>query len=457
MFIDALTGLAFGSLDVAASPDLHEVTVDHVVDTVGALILGRATLGARLERLAAGSGLEGAPGSPADRRRIALVAGSAAHAWEVDDLHHGATICAGSVVLPALLGAAVAEPELEWGRFLAACRAGYDVAVAAGSAVGSAALLARGWWPTSLVGPLGAAAALAVAAGDRSRCEASLGIAAQQAGGSLAGSTAVADARYLLAGTAAERGVWADLAAASGWRGPEDFFDLARTPLPVASEAVDAIERPGAAIETAGIKRHPAAQHLQAAIETLLDLLRSEGIDPSSIERVDCLLPMQIASVVDRPPHAPSALSALSNGPFVLAAAAIAGRLTTAEYGADRRSDPDVLALASRIRIVPDETLGRAYPNQWGAKVKIFAGARSFVGVRASAIGSRDRRMDREGVDLKFLENVVPVLGPQRAEEVLATLREAPMGARAVDLIPRETVSQVAVSGDVSPTEPLFA
>lgn len=438
MFVEELTDLAFGSYGTTVSDETHEITVDHVADTIGALLIGRETLGARLESLATGLGLGAAPGTVGYRRRLALVGGSAVHAWETDDFHHGAMVCPGSVILPALMGAPDDEPALTWGGFLAAYRAGYDVAVAVARAVGASSLLAKGWWPTGLVGPLGGAAALAVARGDRDGCSAAIGIAAQQSGGALAGSVSAADSRYLLAGAAADRAVSAYASARDGWRGPVDFFDAGRTPLPVMGDPADALGTSGAAIGETSFKPFPAAQHLQAAVETLLDLVHRHDIEPGRIDWINCALPEQIAPVVDRSLAPPSRLAALITGPFVLAVAALAGRLTTAEYADERRADPAVLRLAEKIRIVPDAQLGRAYPARWGARVEISA-AGSVVGEeRAVALGSRENPMRREQVGLKFRRNLGPVLGRARSEEMLATLLGTETTMAASDVLPKE-------------------
>lgn len=440
MFVDELTELAFGSRDVAVTEEIHAVTVDHVVDTVGALLIGRETLGARLGALATALGLDGPRGSVASRRRLAMTGGVAAHAWEADDLHHDATVCPGCIVLPVLIGAVDADPALTWGRFLAAYRAGYDVAVAASRAVGSPSLLADGWWPTSLVGAVGGVAALAVAHGNRSGCAAAIGIAAQQSGGALAGSVDDADSRYLLAGAAADRAVTAYAAAGQGWRGPVDFFDTGRTPLPLTSGAPRSPEAPGAAIAETSFKPFPAAQHLQAAVETLLDLVHRHGIDPDRIDRIDCALPEQIAAVVARSSPPRSRLAAMVSGPFVLASAAIAGTLTTAEYSEERRRDPAVLRLAERIRIVPDERLGRAYPARWGARVEIYVAGAVVGDERASALGSRENPMHRAQVDEKFRRNVGQLVGQGRTAQLLALLRGGDPSAAAVDVLPHEVM-----------------
>lgn len=438
MFIEDLTNLAFGSLLAEASPETHETTLDHVIDTSGALLGGIETLGTRLERLATDLGLDGPQGSVSSRRRLAVIGATAVHAWEMDDIHHAATVCPGSVVLPVLAGAALANTSLEWGRFLAAYRAGYDVTVSVARAIGASTLLSHGWWPTSIAGPIGAVAALAVAREDRATCTAAIGIAAQQFGGSLAGSVNEADSRYLLAGMAADRAVIADAAATSGWVGPGDFFDVGRTPLPLTLEASTALVAPGEAIKETSFKRYPGALHLQAAADALLSLVRQNDIDPDSIDSIECGLPSQIAAVVDRPVPAPSRLAALVTGPFVLAVTAIAGKLTAAEYGIDWRTDAAVQKLAEKIRIVPDDALGRAYPTKWGATIVIVSRNNTMRAECFDTPGSREDPLERSQIDDKFRRNIVPLLGSERVDDALTLLRSASASTPAWEVLPRQ-------------------
>lgn len=440
MFIEELVDVAFATPGDDVGTEVREAAVDHVVDTLGAFFVGRETLGARLGHLATDLGFDPGAGGVSAHRRTALIAGACVHAWEADDLHHDATVCPGSVVFPVLLGSAAADPVLDWGCFLDAYRAGYDVVVSAARSAGSPQLLQQGWWPTSLFGPLGAAAALGLAAGDRAVATASIGIAAQLSGGALAGEVVTADSRYLLAGMAADRGVVAHATASSGWVGPADFFDAGRTPFPH-SGGHEALASCGDGVIQTSFKPFPAAQHLQAAIEGLLEIVHSGDVDPADIALIECALPAQIASAVDRPVPAESRLAALVTAPFVLASAVLARRLTIAEYDDERRADPRVLRLAERIRIVPDDELGSAYPARWGASVRVTTASRSLTAHRAAARGSRGAPMTSADVDEKFRSGVAPILGAARADEVLRTLRGAEPTDPARRVLPAEALA----------------
>src|SRR5512140_882568 len=83
---------------------------------------------------------------------------TAAHCGELDDIHGGAATCIGGMIVPALL--AMAEREGGSGRhFLEAAVAGYEATARIGLSIDAPKLFARGWWPSTICGAFGVAAA----------------------------------------------------------------------------------------------------------------------------------------------------------------------------------------------------------------------------------------------------------------------------------------------------------
>ena len=83
---------------------------------------------------------------------------TAAHCGELDDIHGGAATCIGAMIVPALL--AMAEKHGGSGRqFLEAAVAGYETIARIGLSIDAPKLFARGWWPSTVCGAFGVAAA----------------------------------------------------------------------------------------------------------------------------------------------------------------------------------------------------------------------------------------------------------------------------------------------------------
>ena len=112
---------------------------------------------------------------------------TAAHCGELDDIHGGAATCIGGMIIPALL--AMAEKYGGSGRrFLEATVAGYETIARVGLSIDAPKLFARGWWPSTVCGAFGVAAAGAkFLAWPVDKTANALGIAALHSGGMLTG------------------------------------------------------------------------------------------------------------------------------------------------------------------------------------------------------------------------------------------------------------------------------
>lgn len=417
-----VTELADRAHDVSAYPVPDEVlsaTRTHLIDTVGALLAGRQSLGESIERLS--DGLFPAGGDArAAMRRTAFAGGVYAQCWEAADIHRGSILCPGPVILPAVLAALAVREEATFEQVLWAYLGGYEVALAAGIAIGSHDLIRHGWWPTALVVPLGAAAAASVLLQRSHTATASaIALAAQQAGGVAAGDSVDSDGRYLLCGNAADRAIAAVLAAESGWRGPLDILEDPRSPLRARTGLPD-----GFLLPQTSLKAHTCAQHLQAAVDAVLELRADVA---GEVDQVICALPEQLLPVVNRPAPFEAALSTLASAQFVLAVALLHGRCTPADYSPETRRDPRVLALASRIRLVPDEGLSAAYPQAWGARVTLRSASGVTTAYRRTAPGDPGNELSDHDIAAKFRALAGPSIGERPAAELVAALQTAPL------------------------------
>ncbi|MCI2415961.1 MmgE/PrpD family protein [Saccharopolyspora sp. K220] len=388
---------------------VREATQAHLADTVAAVLAGRTTLREPVERLADGLQLE--PGS----RRTAFVAGVYANGWEVAGIHRAAVLCPGCVVLPATLAALEMRPEVSWAEYLHAYLAGYEVALAAALAVGGDRLIAQGWWPTALVAPLGGAAAASILLGEPvAKTASAIALAAQQAGGAIAGSTADANGRYLLSGLAAERAISAVLAVRAGWRGPLDILDDPRSPLLRQRTPPD-----GYLLPQTSMKAHAGAKHVQAAVDALAT------VDGSDVLGIRCALPAQLVRAVDRPPPFGSPLNALASAQYMLAVSVRRGRCSPWEFQPELLRDKAILDLAGQVRVEGADDLSAEYPASWGVRVEVrtTSGAVQFV--------RRDARGDpgHELTTAELVEKIVTLTGRSLGDETARDLATALLGA----------------------------
>jgi 2-methylcitrate dehydratase PrpD len=139
----------------------------HILDSLGCLLAGsRLEPGKLAYALAIGN-----HGSSSSVTSTLLGAGSrvsfleavqamsvAAHCGEMDDIHGGAGTCIGGIIVPALV--AMAEEQGGSGcNFLEAAIVGYETTARVGLAIDAPRLFSRGWWPSTVCGVFGVAAA----------------------------------------------------------------------------------------------------------------------------------------------------------------------------------------------------------------------------------------------------------------------------------------------------------
>ncbi|MGP4014482.1 MmgE/PrpD family protein [Saccharopolyspora sp. 5N708] len=397
---------------VAGEPipeQVRQATQAHLADTVAAVIAGSTTLREHVERLADGVQLR--PGS----RRTAFVAGVYANGWEVAGIHRAAVLCPGCVVLPATLAALEMRPDVRWSDYLRAYLAGYEVALAAALAVGGDRLIQRGWWPTALLAPLGGAAAASILLGQSvAETASAIALAAQQAGGAIAGSTADADGRYLLSGLAAERAISAVLSVRAGWRGPLDILEDPRSPVLRQRTPPD-----GYLLPQTSMKAHAGAKHVQAAVDAVTT------VDGADVLGIRCELPGPLVRAVDRPPPFGSSLNALASAQYMLAVAVRRGRCSPWEFQPELLRDERILDLADRVKVAAADDLSATYPTSWGARVEVrtTSGAVQFM--------RRDARGDpgHELTTAELVEKIVTLAGRSLGDETARDLAAALLGA----------------------------
>ena len=217
--------------------EVTDATKLHILDSIGCLLAGtRLEPGKRAYDLAtAASGTTSYQASTlfGTAQRVSYLEpvqamSVAAHCGEMDDIHGGAGVCIGGMIVPALL--AMAEKFDGSGRkFLEAAIVGYETVIRVGRCIDAPKLFAHGWWPSTICGAFGVAAAGARFldwSGDRTAN--ALGIASLHAGGMITGGGEGATARHLAFGHAAQNGIQSLVAAQQGFSGPKRAFEDSR-------------------------------------------------------------------------------------------------------------------------------------------------------------------------------------------------------------------------------------
>jgi 2-methylcitrate dehydratase PrpD len=371
------------------------------LDTLGAAVTGArqewtdvVARWARRGALPAGKGLASVWGDSAACLRpcdAALVNGTAAHAFELDD-YHNAKLHPGAVVIPAVL--AVAEARgIDGPRIEIAIAAGYEVMIRTSLALDPSEARLRGWHLTAVCGTLGAAAAVAVLLGfDRQHTAWALGLAGTQSGGLFAFNADGTMSKRLHPGRAAQSGIMAAELAELGLTGPTQIYEAEDGGLLWAFSSksstgplLDGLGETWHAADTS-FKPYSCCGSLHSYVDAAIAL--RPRWKPGARVRTGVA---EVVNVQCGYPYFPgSQLNAQMSIRYCTAVALMDGAALPAQFTPERIADPQLTRLAQSIEVVHDPAQDKFYPGRFAAWVELETapGANEFV---------RDDRLDPSG------------------------------------------------------------
>ena len=392
----------------------REVVRSALLDTLGCGVYGYRTPWASmlLEWARAGGTKDEATvwGDAAPSLRAAdaaLVNGTSAHSFELDD-YHNAKLHAGAVVIPAAI--AMSEKLGTDGiRLVTAVAAGYEVMIRSSLALNPSATRLRGWHITGVCGPLGAAAACAVLMGlDAERTAWALGLAGTQGGGVWAFNADGAMSKRLHAGKAAHSGVMAAELAQIGFTGPTQIYEFGDGGIlkaySDASDPAPLTDRLGSVwhLEANAVKPYSccasthsyidAARALRAKLGGAWDVKRAVRVGLSKVVDVQCGFDYRPSS----------ALNAQMSVRYAVAAALVDGQALPPQFTDERIADPALVSLAQSLELVLDPELDKLYPAHFAGWV---AAQSEGEWIRVDVLdpsGSAAAPIDAQGLIEKF-------------------------------------------------------
>lgn len=402
----------------------------HLLDTVGVMIAGApGAIASQAEAVIAAVRPAGSIPVPGRARRADLLdatflGGTAAHGIELDDGYRNGSAHCGCTVIPASLSIAYARGAS--GRALIeAIVTGYEVAIALARAC-APDLRHRGFHPTAVVGPFGAAMATAKLRGlNQQQIANALGIAASSAGGLFAFVNGGGDIKRLHAGHASREGVQAALLAERGVEGPPKVIE-ARDGFMQAfafgrTDKARSVALPPDVpfgITDCYIKPYACCRHIQPAVEALSGLLDDEKIKPEQIKRID-VETYRIAAEHAHTGWDDYATAQLSF-PYLIGLAVRYRGVKLAYFDGKTRAEPEFEDIARKLHVSAPAEIDGLYPRLRPARVTVTTADGKFTRQADEALGSRLVPLGDDGLRKKFLELVEPVLGAKRA----ATLNE---------------------------------
>jgi 2-methylcitrate dehydratase PrpD len=395
----------------------------HAADAIGGWIAATGT--------AEGKALLAFRGSHADLLDRVAISVALSRLSEVDDIHLGAMITAGAIVVPTALTIAASLPDVGEDDLVAAIAAGYEAMVRLGVAIDGPSVLYRGIWPSYFAAPFGAAAVYARLAG----------LGPEQAANALANAfiamtpgtghhAAPSTARWLAVGQAAARGVQAGIAAKAGFTSDlkladGDFLERIYGVTPNTAALGSGLGE--LALHQVSFKPWCAARQTMAATQALKELL-AEGVAPQSIARIGVAVLPPHLKMIDHGVTAGDRFSHLTSVSYQMAVAAL---VPDAAYAlAPGSLSPVVAGFMARIKVrAEDSLLGAGYPGAWAAHVTVATDQRRHERTVAQVPGDPARPFSDDELCGKFIRVVASVLDHDRARgayEMALTAVERP-------------------------------
>jgi 2-methylcitrate dehydratase PrpD len=313
----------------------------------------------------------------------AYVNGVLAHIHELDDGHRYAMGHPGAPVISAAL--AVGERVGASGKeLIEAIVAGYEVFIRVGTAV-NPSHFRRGFHTTGTCGALAAAAAAGKLLNlDIDELSNAIGIAATQASGLMEVTRGESVIKPLQPARAAQSGVLSALLAQAGLTAPESMLEGESGFFRAYSDECDVtkvLDGLGSIYKIVEVyfKFHASCRHTHPAIDATLELKRKHNISPQDVKEVEVRTYSAAYEVCGKEYEPKTPSTAKFSIPYCIAVALTYGYVNPEFFTFDKIQDREILALAGKVRVVPDPELDKLVPRERGAKVKIYLNSGRFV------------------------------------------------------------------------------
>jgi 2-methylcitrate dehydratase PrpD len=354
----------------------------------------------------------------------AFVNGTAAHGEDFDDTFEGGPVHAGAVVVPAVLAACERAPSLTPPRSRG--RQGWGPAALLGVAVGAEvmcrlstvvpkAVHKSGFHPTAIFGVMGAAAGVGAALGSSAKqIVDALGIAGSMASGIIEYLAEGAWTKRLHPGWAAQSGYRAALLARAGFVGPRTvfegthglFFGFAHT---VEGDFGALLDDFGErwVIETLAFKPYPCGTMAHPYIDCARRLA-GRGVKAAEVREMICEVAEGTVHRLWEPladkRRPPNGYAAKFSTPYLIARGFLRGGVGLDAFTDEAVRDPDVLALAAKVRYVVDPD--NPYPAAFTGHVRaVLADGRVIEERQPHFRGGAGEPLTRAEIVEKFMRN----------------------------------------------------
>lgn len=428
-------------------PDLPESTVSNtkrlLLDTVGTMFAGSSQEGAAaIAEWASGPRRAGEAtvctfGGMGRSTDVAVANGYMAHALDFDDTHDEAQLHTGVSVIPAVLAAAESSGIAHGKHLIESIVCGTEVL----SRLGLGVLNSPGDWGwvyTSVLGSIGAAAAVAkLLGGDQNDIWNAMGIAYSEAAGNCQTSTEGTLAKRLQPGLAAGSGVRAAELALAGLTGPRAFVNgkyglgsLYFRGQYDASRAVRTLGREWQ-VDCLSFKAYPCCRGAHGALDLVLAAVKAGKLRSNELRsmRVGTSAGLQkyLGEPAEQKRRPTSLIDCQFSLPWLVALVVVNGRgPTVQDMGPCDEAGPEVKRVADMVSTYSDPRIGVTAGLRSASLAFETLDGETYEAVASTLCGSPEDPMSDDALIAKF-DNCALLAARQLPRETAATVRTAIM------------------------------
>jgi 2-methylcitrate dehydratase PrpD len=344
----------------------------------------------------------------------AFVNGTACHGEDFDDTFEGGPVHAGAVIVPAVLAACERHNPAGGQAALLGIAVGTEVMCRLSTVVPKAAHKA-GFHPTAVYGTMGAAAGVGVALGlSQKQVVDALGIAGSFASGIIEYLAEGTWTKRMHPGWSAQSGIRAALLARSGFTGPRTVFEGVHGLFHAFAHDIhgnyDALIGDFGqkwVTETLAFKPYPCGTMAHPYIDCA-KRIAARGIKATDIKEMVCEVGEGTVHRLWEPlankQRPPNGYAAKFASPFIIATGFVNGNVGLGDFTAEAVRDPDVLALAAKIRYEIDPN--NPYPRAFTGHIRAVLNDGTVVEDRQPHFrGGANEPLSRQDIEDKFTLN----------------------------------------------------
>jgi 2-methylcitrate dehydratase PrpD len=321
-----------------------------------------------------------------------------------------------AVIMPVIL--ALGEGK-SWELIDKAVIAGYDVMVRL-ARCGNPQFARKGFHPTAIIAPFGAAAAVAqlleydLPTTQQALCLAAMG------GSGLMSSFKNGTTQPLQVAWGVRNGIAAALLAGKGNTGYPKIIEEGFFPAYLGTDASSSVQLPLGhtyAISGCYLKPYPGCRHMHSSLEAFIAITEQHDIAPENIEEIrvgtyKIAIETEITTLNSRG-------DAYFNAPYAIAARAVLGKSDFDAFDARHFTNQGISRLMSKVELSVDPEMEKLYPAQRSSRVEVrMVDGKTFSHTVHYLLGEPENPLPVSAIQDKFRANTGGLLTQQERERI---------------------------------------